>query len=99
MKLSSSKSTLKPVNGANTVQGSTTEGTSLSGNAAAELEAWKKKCKMLQLSEVRYLEEIEQLKALKAAEDRERTVTNVVSRSRSKSKTREEIIAENDGIE
>ena len=29
----------------------------------AELESWKKKCKMLQQSEVKHLEEIESLKA------------------------------------
>jgi hypothetical protein len=39
------------------------------------------------------------LKAQKAAEDKERTVNNLINRNRSKSKTREEVIAENDGIE
>jgi chromosome segregation ATPase len=73
---------------------------SLTGDALAqEVDNWKKKCKILQLNEAKYLEEIEGLKAQKMAEDKDRAVTNILNRNRSKSKTRDQEIAENDGIE
>ena len=68
---------------------------------SAEVEEWKKKVKILQQNEVKYLEEIETLKAQKLVEDRERTVNNLITRNRerSKSRTKEQQIADNDGIE
>lgn len=66
---------------------------------ATEVENWKKKCKILQSNEVKYLEEIETLKNQKMVEDNDRAVTNILNRNRSKSKTRDQVAAENDGIE
>jgi len=39
--------------------------TAATTNENAEVEAWKKKCKVLQQNEIKYLEEIEELKRLK----------------------------------
>ncbi len=66
-----------------------------------ELENWKKKCKILQQNEIKYLEDLEALQAQKMAEDKERALTNIIKRNRDRSapKTRAEEIAENDGIE
>lgn len=44
---------------------------------------------MLKMQEVQHLEEIEHLKASKAAEDKERTVNKLIERNRSKSKGRD----------
>lgn len=68
---------------------------------ATQVDAWKKKCKDLQLKEVEYLTQIEQLEKMKQAEDNERTVNNLVSNknNRPKSITRQEVVVENDGIE
>ena len=68
----------------------------------AEIETWKKKCKVFQQNEIKYIEELETLKAQKQQEDRSRAVNNIVNRNnnnKSKSKTRAEEIAEADGIE
>lgn len=72
-----------------------------SQEVSAEVEEWKKKVKTLQQNEVKYLEEIETLKAQKLVEDRERTVNKLITnnRERSKSRTKEQQIADNDGIE
>jgi hypothetical protein len=53
------------------------------------------------LNEIKLQEEIEALKAQKIVEDRERTVNNMIARNRerSKSRTKEQQIADNDGIE
>lgn len=82
--------------------------TAVATDVAIELESWKKKCKVLQLNEAKYLEEIEAIRAQKLAEDKERAVTNILN-NRSKDprpksaagvpKTKEQVIAENDGIE
>ena len=45
-----------------------------------ELENWRKKCKVLQQSEVTYLEEIEALKAQKANEERDKAMASMLNK-------------------
>ena len=46
----------------------------------SELENWRKKCRILQQSEVTYLEQIEKLKAQKILEERERAATSLLNK-------------------